>query len=205
MSNRGAHGRPPVIPFDAPPSPYGPRGRAVYIAWDADGVPLYLGAARILIERFRHHRCSKPWWHRVARVDHDWFPTPWQACMAEQFWITRLCPIQNRQMPPWRPNGLTLEQQEQWLAAFNTPAAEALAELEDGADLEEVARSRHVHPRYLIRLGRQRSSRWAHAYTGEWDDLPRVAWDFGVLTALGENSAPDWVRRAERERLADVL
>lgn len=207
MPNRGAYGRAPVIPFDAPPSPYGPDGRAVYVAWDAEGVPLYLGAARTLIERFRQHRCQKPWWNRVARVDHDWFPTAWQACMAEQLWITRICPVQNRQMPPWRPKGLTAAQQAQWVEAFDVPAAEAFAELEAGAPLEEVARARHLHPRYLIRLGRQRSSRWAREYSGEWDDLPRIGHDFtgSVLVALGQTSHSEEVRQSCREYLADVL
>src|SRR5690606_18476276 len=157
--------------FPTSPNPYGEAARALYVARDTEGEPLYVGSAGDPRLRQKQHATEKPWWCEVGRVDVEWFESRWQAHAAEQFWIARICPVHNRQMPPWRVPGMPGRPAD-WAAAFGGPAARAWDALAEGAELEEVAASLGWHPRYLVRFGRKRRHPWAVGYCGRWDDVP---------------------------------
>lgn len=150
------------------------RETALYIAWDASETPLYLGITRNLRRRWNEHRKNKPWWPNVTHIDYRWFDSLWQAELAEQLLISQDCPLHNRNMPPWR-GSMPSYAETAWRSAFEAKLRNVFTALDHGLDLEAVADFFELHPRYLVRLGRQRHLSWAEGYAGPYDDLPAAA------------------------------
>ncbi|MFD5491588.1 GIY-YIG nuclease family protein [Streptomyces sp. NPDC127091] len=144
---------------------------ALYIAWAADETPLYIGTTNKPRSRWRQHAKDKAWWPEVDYLDYKWFSYRSEAERTEQLLISQHCPIYNRAMPPWYC-GLPQEDLRTWCDWFNDRAKLVFEVLEDGADLETVAEAAEWHPRYVVRLGRQRHIPWAMNYTGAYDDMP---------------------------------
>jgi len=144
---------------------------ALYIAWGADDEPLYIGTTNGPRQRWRQHAKDKAWWPDVEYLDYRWFATKSEAERAEQLLISQYCPIYNRAMPPWYC-GLSQEDLQAWRDWFDDRAKLAFEVLENGGDLDAVAEACQWHPRYIVRLGRQRHIPWAMNYTGQYDDMP---------------------------------
>lgn len=147
------------------------RETALYIAWDANDTALYLGITNSPRGRWRQHAKDKAWWPEVEYLDYKWFPYRREAEIAEQMLISQHCPVYNRAMPPWYC-GLPQEDLQAWCDWFDDRAKLAFEVLENGGSLETVANAAEWHPRYLVRLGRQRHIPWAMNYTGPYDDMP---------------------------------
>lgn len=82
------------IEIEVPDSaPYGQHG--VYVLFDADGEPLYIGRSRALYARLRQHR-SQPWWPSVRVL--EWTPCAdaVDARRVERQMIETFCPDGNR-------------------------------------------------------------------------------------------------------------
>lgn len=144
---------------------------ALYIAWGANETPLYIGTTNNPKTRWRQHAKDKAWWPDVEYLDYRWFPNGTEAEKAEQLLISQHCPIYNRAMPPWYC-GLPPEGRRAWREWFDGRAKLVFEMLEKGGDLEAAAEAAEWHPRYIVRLGRQRHAPWAMDYRGRYDDLP---------------------------------
>ncbi len=78
---------------------------AVYRAYDADGVLLYVGCSRRWPLRFEQHAGARPWWDEVTRVDLQHFATCLEAFAAERNAIASEYPLYNiagKSRPPVR-------------------------------------------------------------------------------------------------------
>ena len=72
----------------------------VYVCFDADGVPLYVGQTSGWFDRSLCHRDRSPWWPQVERV-HIFAVRPERSRRAiERALIMALCPPHNQQCTP---------------------------------------------------------------------------------------------------------
>jgi len=76
-------------------------GHYVYRLWAADGTCLYVGCTgergtRRVSDRLYGHRCQKPWWPEVARIDVAAFATPAEIITEERRQIGELGPVHNK-------------------------------------------------------------------------------------------------------------
>lgn len=67
----------------------------VYILYDEDGVPLYVGMTNALLQRFQSHRNSAPWWGEVSRVTFREMPSRGASLDEEERLIEVLAPRWN--------------------------------------------------------------------------------------------------------------
>lgn len=77
---------------------------ALYYHRTKRGKLLYVGITNSLPSRLRDHKALSPWFHEVARIDLEWFPTRYEAQVAEVDAIRTLKPPMNTPgAPRWVP------------------------------------------------------------------------------------------------------
>jgi predicted GIY-YIG superfamily endonuclease len=76
---------------------------ALYRCRSKDGSLLYAGVSITLLTRMASHETAQPWWHEVARIDVEMFPSEAAARDAERAAITAEMPRYNVQHNPMRP------------------------------------------------------------------------------------------------------
>ena len=70
---------------------------AVYIARDAEGVPLYVGYSAGVFKRLGDHQTGSPWWPQAVSVDLEWFKARADALRRERELIQYHQPEHNTQ------------------------------------------------------------------------------------------------------------
>lgn len=69
---------------------------ALYRHFDTGGGLLYIGISLCAFTRTRQHGMVAPWFHDVARIEIEWFPTRAMAESAEWQAIRREQPLHNQ-------------------------------------------------------------------------------------------------------------
>lgn len=68
----------------------------MYVAWDFEGHPLYVGCTYDLAKRMRQHKYGSIWYPLMTRLTTTDHPTWWAGRMAEKDAIRQLEPLFNR-------------------------------------------------------------------------------------------------------------
>jgi hypothetical protein len=90
-----------VGPYSRPPAPDWPWviPATVYVFYDADSVPLYVGCTTRQYVRFDGHG-HKPWWTDVARIEVEHFADRSDGQRREKHLIRALRPLHNQEFHP---------------------------------------------------------------------------------------------------------
>ena len=71
-------------------------GPGVYRCFNADRLLIYIGSSKTPLKRQRGHAARTPWWHEVADVKVERFPTLFAARGAERLAIVAENPLYNK-------------------------------------------------------------------------------------------------------------
>jgi hypothetical protein len=72
------------------------KGPCVYRCFNAAAGLIYIGSAEVRLRRIRSHERRTPWWHEVAEVKAEHFPTIFEARVAERRAIAAEAPLYNK-------------------------------------------------------------------------------------------------------------
>jgi DNA-binding transcriptional regulator YiaG/predicted GIY-YIG superfamily endonuclease len=71
------------------------KAATVYVFYDAEGAPLYVGVTTRGLDRFRHHRSKGPWFNDAASATFEHYDDPSGAYARERHLIHTLRPKHN--------------------------------------------------------------------------------------------------------------
>ena len=91
---------------DAPVTTVREPSYVLYRFYDVEHVLLYVGVTGKLSRRIKQHESTKSWWHKVASIKIERFPSQTDVFAAEKFAIVTEGPIyngsHNHGRPQWR-------------------------------------------------------------------------------------------------------
>lgn len=124
---------------------------AVYRIYDHAGVLLYVGLTTNPRGRFKLHAKDKEWWPETDTYKLHWYSTALEAEIAEQYAIVEEGPLHNRNLPPWRLNA-PIQVNREHCESMEQAQAEALKCVDEGQDVDAVARRLGWSPAFLRKL-----------------------------------------------------
>jgi hypothetical protein len=134
---------------------------ALYLLFDEEHEPLYVGISHRPLGRWRERGGDKPWWPAVRYRSLIWFSCRAEAVVAEQAAIEAMCPPHNRvihpQSVPPPPGGRPLAAANRMFRETHRDLVDGVIRaLEGGAELGLVAHLSGWSPKYIKRLHEER-------------------------------------------------